>query len=182
MEISILDVPIGVPFKCTVALLGDERTPSDGRMICFLSISVSVVGESNLKKLTAKQNESSYSIWRSKKNGYSTNGRAKFYMCFYEADVNYIITLNVAKIHDEEGIECIGYAVEHYIGFISTVKTVERNAFKAPPLLKYEGAIASPKFNKLMSIYSQMFYQGRKEESNMICQGLHQMIALPSMM
>ena len=168
LEVSILDVPIGAPLKCTVALLGDERTPSDGRMICFLSISVSVVGESNLKKLTAKQNELSYSIWRSKKNGYSANGRVKFYMCFYEADVNYIVTLNIAKIHDEEGIECIGYAVEHYTGFISTVKTVERNAFKAPPLMKYEGAIASPKFNKLMSIYNQMFYQGRKEESNMI--------------
>ena len=61
-----------------------------------------------------------------------------------------------------------GYTVEHYTGFISTVKTVERNAFKAPPLLKYKGAIASAKFNKLMSIYNQMFYQGKKEESNMI--------------
>ena len=45
---------------------------------------------------------------------------------------------------------CIGYAVKHYTGFISAVKTVKRNA----SLMKYEGAIASPKFNKLMSIYS----------------------------
>ena len=168
LAVSIMDISSGVPLKCTVALLGDERTPSEGQVICFLSISVNVVGESNLRAFTSKQKESSYSIWRSKKSDYSPSGQATFYMCFYEADTNYIITLNIAKVHDEEGIECIGYAVEHYTGFISTVKTVERNAFKAPPLLKYKGAIASSKFNKLMSIYNRMFYLGRKEESNLI--------------
>ena len=164
LAVSILDVSSGAPLKCTVALFGDERTPSEGQIICFLSVSVSCVGE-NISK---KEQKESYTIWRSRKSDYSPSGRATFYMCFYEPDVNYIITLNIAKVHDEEGIECIGYAVEHYTGFISTVKTVERNAFKAPPLLKYKGAIASAKFNKLMSIYNQMFHQGKKEESNMI--------------
>ena len=168
LAVSILDVSSGAPLKCSVALLGDELIPSEGQIVCFLSVSVSCVGENNSKMFTSKQKESLYNIWRSKKRDYSPNGRATFYMCFYEADMNYIITLNIAKVHDEEGIECMGYTVEHYTGFISTVKTVERNAFKAPPLLKYKGAIASAKFNKLMSIYNQMFYQGKKEESNMI--------------
>ena len=168
LAVSILDVSSGTPLKCTVALLGDEYILFKGQLICFISASVSVVGESNSRKFTSREKELSYTIWRSRKSDYNTSGQATFYMCFYEADVNYIVTLNIVKVRDEEGIECIGYAVEHYTGFISTVKTVERNAFRAPPLLKYEGAIASAKFNKLMSIYSQMFYQGKREESNMI--------------
>ena len=89
-------------------------------------------------------------------------------MCFYEANTNYIVTLGVASVIDEEGIECMGYTVEHYTGFVSTYRTVERGAFKVPALKKYEGEIASPRFNKLMSIYNKMFYEGQSDSSNMI--------------
>lgn len=169
LAVSILDASSEAPLMCIVALLGDKHAPSEGQVICFLSVSVSVVGESKsrIRKYTSEGKESSYNIWRSRSE-YSTSGQATFYMCFYETDVDYIVTLNVVKVHDEEGIECIGYAVEHYTGFISTVKTVERNTFRAPPLLKFEGAIASAKFNKLMSVYNQTFYRGKSEESNMI--------------
>ena len=53
-------------------------------------------------------------------------------MCFYEVNTNYIVTLGVACVIDKEGIECVGYTVEHYTGFVSTYRTVERGAFKAP--------------------------------------------------
>ena len=62
----------------------------------------------------------------------------------------------------------MGYTVEHYTGFVSTYRTVERGAFKAPALKKYEGEIASPRFNKLMSIYNKLFYSGDLESSKMI--------------
>lgn len=168
---SILDVSTGAPIKCVVALHGDnDIKPSKGLIICLLSLSVSVVGEcrSPINSKFDRNVESTYALWRSKRSDYVANGQVTFYMCFYEADANYIVTLNIDTVLDEEGMECLGYKVEHYTGFVSTVRTVERNAFKAPSLRKYEGPIASTKFNKLMSIHSKMFYEGRTEDSNMI--------------
>ena len=167
LAVSLLDASTGTPLKCIVALCGD-RTPSHGQVVCFLSLSVvSVVGD-NRSSTNHTSKEPTYKIWRSKRSGYTANGHVTFYMCFYEADANYIVTLNVDTVIDEEGIQCLGYAVEHYTGFISTLKTVERNAFKAPPLLKYEGALASPRFNSVMTVYNKMFYEGKTSESNMI--------------
>lgn len=142
---------------------------SMGQITCFLSLSVSVVGDHQPKnRLTQRNIDSTYTIQRSKKSGYIANGQVTLYMHFYEADANYIITLNIDSMYDEEGMQCLGYTVEHYTGFVSTVRTVGRNAFKAPPLKKYEGDIASPKFNKLMSVYSKLFYEGRTNESSEI--------------
>lgn len=167
LSVSILDVTSGTPLKCIVGLRGETQPSFEGHMVCLLAASVTVVGDGqSARNFTSK--EPSHEIWRSKKSDYIANGQTTFYMSFYEADTNYIVTLNVYTIHDEEGVECIGYTVEHYTGFISTFKTVERSAFKAPPLRKYEGAIASRKFNQLMSIYNQQFYEGKKEESDMI--------------
>lgn len=170
MDVSILDPSTGTPLKCVVALCGDSKAHSKGQLVCFLSLSASVVGDSPSPKnvLSKRSVESSYNTSRSKRSGYIANGQMTFYMWFHEVNANYILTLDIDSVFDEEGIECVGYTVEHYTGFVSTVKTVERNAFKAPPLLKYEGAIASPKFNKLMTVYNKLFYEGRTDESNMI--------------
>lgn len=171
LDVSILDAATQVPLKCVVALR-DDTVPSQEQMVCFLSLSVDFVGDNQtVSKCGLKQEiecTELYNIWRSKKSAYTANGQAKFYMCFYKTDANYIVTLNIDSVLDEEGIQCLGYTVEHYTGFVSTFKTVERSAFKAPPLLKFEGEIAKPKFNKLMSIYSKEFYEGRAATSSMI--------------
>lgn len=167
LAVSVLDASTGSPLKCIVTLHSDSNTPSRGQVVCFLSLSVDVVGDSQSPRNRSSA-ESSYKFWRSKRSDYTANGQVTFYMCFYEADANYIVTLNVDSVLDEEGIQCLGYTVEHYTGFVSTIKTVERSAFKAPALLKYEGPIASPKFNKLMSLYNKLFYQGKTNESNTI--------------
>ena len=70
-------------------------------------------------------------------------------MCFYKADTNYIVTLAVASVIDEERMECIGYTVKHYTGFISAFRSVKKGAFKAPALKKYEEEeIVSSRFKK----------------------------------
>lgn len=170
LVVSVIDVSTGKPLKSIIALDGDSRAPSNGQVVCFLSFSVNVVGNSQLSKhLSSKGNtEPTHNIWRSKRSAYAANGQATFYMSFYEEDANYIVTVDINTVLDEEGIQCIGYKVEHYTGFISTIKTVERSAFRAPPLLKYEGDLASSKFNNLMSVYNKMFYEGRMDKSNMI--------------
>ena len=167
LVVSVLDVSSGKPLKCIVALDGDNSTPLNGQTVCFLSLSVSVAGDGQSSQQSS-HTEPTYDIWRSKKSIYTANGQATFYMSFYQSDVNYILTVDIGTVLDEEGIECIGYKVEHYTGFISTIKTVERSAFKAPPLLKYEGKLASSKFNNLMSVYNKMFYEGKTDKSSMI--------------
>ena len=170
LTVSIVDSSSETPLRCIVALQGDERAPTSGQMICFLSITVSSVEDSQPQKklATTKNLEPAHYCRRSRKSKYTPNGKVTLQLCFFHADANYIISMSIDSIQDEEGIECIGYAVEHYTGFISTVRTVERNAFKAPPLKKYEGPIASNKFHKLMGIYTQLFYEGKKAESDMI--------------
>ena len=170
LAVSIQDSSSGVPLSCVVALQGEELTTTKGQMICFLSLKIDVVGDDQLQMNLpqARNQKAAYFIQRHRKSKCTPNGKATFQVCFFLADANYIISLNIHSVYDEDGLECIGYTVEHYTGFISTIKTVERNAFKAPPLLKYEGPLASKKFQKLMLLYTQLFYQGKKEDSNMI--------------
>jgi len=170
LAVSIRDSSSGVPLSCVVALQGEELTTPKGQMICFLSLKIDVVGDdqSQLNFPQARNPKAAYFIQRHRKSKCTPNGKATFQVCFFLADANYIISLNIHSVYDEDGLECIGYTVEHYTGFVSTVKTVERNAFKAPPLLKYEGQLVSKKFHKLMSLYTLMFYKGKKEDANMI--------------
>ena len=164
LPVSILDSTSEEPLRCVVALQGDKHAQISSHTVCFLSLTVDVTGDDqNLETL-----EPAYYIQRCTKSKYTPNGKAAFRLCFFQADASYIISLGIHSVQDEEGIECVGYTVEHYTGFISVVKTVERNAFKAPPLLKYEGPIASRKFHNLMSVYTHLFYQGRKDESTTI--------------
>lgn len=170
LAVSIRDSSSGVPLSCVVALQGEELTTPKGQMICFLSLKIDVVGDdqSQMNFPQARNPKAAYFIQRHTKSKCTPNGKATFQVCFFLADANYIISLNIHSVYDEDGLECIGYTVEHYTGFVWTVKTVERNAFKAPPLLNYEGKLVSKKFHKLMSLYTQMFYQGKKEDSSMI--------------
>ena len=170
LSVSILDSSSGTPLSCVVALQGDKLTPTKGHIICYLSLTVDVVGDNQSKRNIpqSRNSEPTHFIQRCRRSKYIPNGKASFRLCFFQPDVNYIISFNIHSVYDEEGLECIGYTVEHYTGFISAVHTVERNAFRAPPLLKYEGPIASKKFDKLMSLYMKLFYQGKSEESNMI--------------
>ena len=170
LTVSIVDPSSETPLRCLVVLQGDEHAPSNGQVVCFLSLTVSSVGDDQPQTTIAptRDLEPAYHCQRSRRSKYTPNGKATFRLCFFQADANYIILMSIDSIRDEEGIECIGYTVEHYTGFISTVRTVERNAFKAPPLKKYEGPIASNKFHRLMGIYTRLFYEGKKAESDMI--------------
>ena len=171
LTVSILDTSseTPVPLPCVVALQGDEHIGPTGQVVCFLSLSVDAVEDHPQRNAAATRSPGRmYYSERSGKSKYTPNGKATFRLCFFQSDTNYIISLKIHSIYDKQGIEYVGYTVEHYMGFISAVCTVERNAFKAPPLLKYEGPIATNKFRKLMEVYTKLFYQGRREESNVI--------------
>ena len=58
-------------------------------------------------------------------------------MCFY-AETSYLISVGVHCVQDEEGVECAGYNVDQY-----TVRMVEIDAFKGPPLLEFHGPLGS---------------------------------------
>ena len=168
LEVTIRDAATGTPLQCLVGLQRDSEILNRGQLTCLLSLSVSKSGSCQTHYQPKNESLPECKIWRSRKSKYKTNGKVTFHMCFYEADTNYLVTLGVASVIDEERMECIGYTVEHYTGFISTFRSVEKGAFKAPALKKYEGEIASSRFNKLMSIYNRMFYNGDLESSNMI--------------
>ena len=167
LKVTIRDAATGTPLDCLVGLQGDSAIRNRGQLTCLLSLSVSNTGSIQNQRLKT-ESLPEYKIWRSKKSVYTANGRVTLHMCFYEANTNYIVTLGMASVIDEEEIECMGYTVEHYTGFVSTYRTVERAAFKAPALKKYEGEMGTLRFNKLMSIYNKMFYEGQSDSSNMI--------------
>ena len=169
LDVSIRDASTDMPFKCVVALQSDSITSDKQKVVCCLSISVDIAGDVIKQRSEAEACDLKlFDVWRSKKSKYIENGHARFYMCFYKADVNYIVTLNIDSVLDEEAVPFGGYAVEHYTGFFSTYKTVGRNAFNPPPKKSFEGAIASKRFNTLMSVYNKQFYEGKMHDANMI--------------
>ena len=167
LEVTIRDAATGTPLDCLVGLQGDSAILNRGQLTCLLSLSVSNTETNQTPKL---KNESlpEYMIWRSRKSRYVANGQVTLYMCFYEADTNYVVTLGVASVIDEEGIECMGHTVEHYTGFVSTYGTVERGTFKAPAKLKYEGELASSRFNELLRKCYKFIFDGKIDIFNMI--------------
>ena len=170
LPVAILNSSSRVPLNCVVALQGDEQSPSHGIMVCFISLSVHIIeGEFEEKSLnnTISSAELTHCIQR--KSGYSPNGRATFRICFYHAGT-ILVSVGIHSVLDEEGLECIGYNVNLCTTLINAVRNTERNAFRSPPLIKFEGPLASKRFQRLMLAYRHLFYRGRCEEaSTMVC-------------
>ena len=63
-------------------------------------------------------------------------------------------------------MEYVGYNVDQYkgTGNIRAVRMVERNAFKCPSLLKFHGLLASEDYQKLMTTYHMLHYQGKHDQ------------------
>ena len=68
--------------------------------------------------------------------------------------------MGIHSVLDEEGLECIGYNVNLCTTLINAVRNTERNAFRSPPLIKFEGPLASKRFQRLMLAYRHLFYRG----------------------
>ena len=156
LPVSILDSSSGAPVNSVVALQGDQQAPTDGVMVCYLS--VTVVDQ----RSQGRAGPASQATHRIERNSqYTVNGRASFRMCFSVAETRYLISVGVVCIQDEEGVECIGYNVEQYTADITTVtaRMKERNAFKTPPPLKFEDPLTSKKCQKLMAMHTNLFYR-----------------------
>ena len=161
LPVSILDSSSGTPVNSVVALQGDQLAPTDGMMVCYLSVTV-VDQQSQGRAGTATP--VTHSIERNSE--YVVNGRVSFRMCFYVAETIYQISVGVVCIQDEKGMECIGYNVDQYTAVITTARTGERNAFKSPPLLKLEGPLISKRFQKLMATHTNLCYRYKEDEAD----------------
>ena len=97
LTVSIVDPSSETPLRCLVVLQGDEHAPSNGQMICFLSLTVSSVGDDQPQTTIAptRNLEPAYHCQRSK---YTPNGKATFQLCFFQADANYIIRESVDSL------------------------------------------------------------------------------------
>ena len=161
LPVSILDSSSGAPVNSVVALQGDQLAPTDGVMVCYLSVTV-VDLRSQGRAGTATP--ATHSIERNSE--YAVNGRASFRMCFYVAETSYLISVGVVCVQDEEEVECIGYNVDQYTAVITTARMGERNAFKSPPPLKWAGPLTSKTFQKLMATYTGLFYRYKDDEAD----------------
>ena len=150
LPMSILDSSSKAPVNCVVALQGDQLAPTDGVMVCYLSVTAV---DQRSQGRAGIATPATHSIERSSE--YAVNGRASFRMCFYVAETHYLISVGVFCVLDEEGVECIGYNVNKYTAFISTG---ERNTFKTPPRLNLKGPLTSKKFQKLMAARTNLFF------------------------
>ena len=161
LPVSILDSSSGAPVNSVVALQGDQLAPTDGVMVCYLSVTV-VDLRSQGRAGTATP--ATHSIERNSE--YVVNGRASFRMCFYVAETSYLISVGVVCVQDEEGVECIGYNVDQYTAVIATARMEERNPFITPPLLKLEGPLTLKRFHKLMAKRTNLLFQYKKDETH----------------
>ena len=162
LPLSILDHSSDKPLSCAVALKGDKQAPGKGTMVCYLTLDVKnevSQGSTDQPILPTPYVE------RSTCNEYTADGSAKFRMCFY-TETSYSISVSVHCVQDKEGVECVGYNVDQYKGTrdIRAVRMVERNAFKCPPLLKFHGPLASEDYQKQMTKYRKLHYQGKHDQ------------------
>ena len=171
LPLSILDSSSDMPLNCVVALKGDQLPQSKGTMVCYLTLNVK-----------DKQSQGSTSIptlpthYIERCSAFTPNGRATFRMCFY-AETIYRISVSVYCIQDEEGVECVGYNVAQYTAVIESLSImVETGTFKQPAKLKFEASLATRKFQKLMAVYGNLFYQNKCGEAHrmvekIVCSG-----------
>ena len=162
LPVAIVDSSSNRPLNCVVALKGDMQAPGEGTMVCYLMLNVE--DEQSQASTDPPTLPTHYVERRSK---YTANGRATFRMCFY-AETSYLISVGVACVQDEEGLECAGYNVDKYTTVIRAVRMVERNAFKRPPLLEFRGPLASKRFKKTMTLYRELHYKGKHDETQRI--------------
>ena len=100
LTVSIVDPSSETPLRCLVVLQGDEHAPSNGQVVCFLSLTVSSVGDDQPQTtITLTRNlEPAYHCQRSRRSKYTPNGKATFRLCFFQADANYIILMSIDSI------------------------------------------------------------------------------------
>ena len=153
LPLSILDRSSDKPLSCAVALKVDQLAPSKGTMVCYLML--------NVENEQLQGSADTYYIERY--SAYTVDGSATFRMCFY-TETSYLISVGVACVQDEEGVECVGYNVDQYTAFIRAVRMVEGNAFKCPPLLRFHGPLASKKFQALMTKYRNLYYECKHDK------------------
>ena len=162
LSVSILDSSSSMPLNCAVVLKGDKLAPGKGTIVCYLTFNVKYKGsQASADPPTVPTH------YIERRSEYTPNGRATFRMCFYTMG-SYLISVGVACIQDEKGLECAGYNVDKYTTVIRAVRMVERGAFKRPPLLEFHGPLASKRFRKLMTLYRELHYKGKHDETQRI--------------
>ena len=163
LPVLIVDSSSNRPLNCAVALKGDKQAPAGkGTMVCYLTLNV--VDERSQASADPPTLPTHHIERRSE---YTANGRATFRMCFY-TETSYLISVGVACVQDEEGVECAGCNVEQYTTVIRAVTMVEIGAFKRPPFLKFHGLLASKRFREIMILYRALHYKGKHDKTQLI--------------
>ena len=162
LSVSILDSSSLMPLNCAVVLKGDKLAPGKGTIVCYLTFNVKYKGSQASADPPTVQTH-----YIERRSEYTANGRATFRMCFY-TEASYSISVGVACLQNKEGLECAGYNVDQYTTVIRAVRMVERGAFKCPPLLEFHGPLASKRFRKLMTLYRELHYKGKHDETQWI--------------
>ena len=158
LPLSILDRSSDKPLNCAVALKGDKLAPSKDTKVCYLMLNVK-----NKRSQASANPPKLPTHYIERCSAYTADGRATFRMCFY-TETSYLISVGVVCVQDEEGVECVGYNVDQYTAVITAVRMVERNAFKHPPLQEFHGPLVSKKFQRLMTKYRMLHYQGKHDQ------------------
>ena len=171
LPLSILDSSSDVPLSCAVALKGDQLAPGNGTTVCYLTLNVKT--EWKLQGSTDPPTLPTHYIERRSK--YTANGRATFRMCFY-TETSYLISVGVHCVQDVEGVEHVEYNVAQYTAVIKAVRMVEIGTFKQLTRLKFEGPLASRQLQKLMAVYSDLFFKNKYSEARemvkeIVCSG-----------
>ena len=163
LPILIVDSSTNMPLNCAVALKGDKQAPAGkGTMVCYLTLNV----EDEQSQASTDQ-PTLPTHYTERMSEYTASGRATFRMCFYTETI-YLISVGVHCVQDEKGAECVEYNVGPYTTVIRAVRMVERGAFKHPPLLEFHGPLASKRFRKLMTLYRELHYKGKHDETQRI--------------
>ena len=165
LPVLVINSSSGTPLNCIVALKGDKPVPFQGTMVCYLLLNIHLIEDEKSQESTQPPTLPTHHIER--RSEYTANGRATYRICFY-TETSYLISVGVYCVQDEEGVECVGYNVDQYTAVIRAVRIVERNAFKRPPLIKFEGPLMSKRFQRLMAVCSKLHYKGRLKELSTI--------------
>ena len=171
MTVSILDNSFQA-IKCIVALQSEDVSDFiSGHAVCYISDTVSLKEkDQQLCKCHHSLTRKEYHIQRLGKRVHA-NGTGKFRLSLFEvsADQDYIVTLNLDRVLDNEAVECVARA-NRCITLIETEITVEQN--KYPPLMKYEGKFTSEQLNKLVTNYVTPSFEGKIPKTGSVDHGI----------